>query len=216
MHLTNQQQLRLGAFLWVLSLQYYVVQVIVAAMWPVNNGYSWANNTISDLANTVCGAYGDRLVCSPGYASMNISFVWLGITMIAGAVLLNQQLGKTRPVQLGFWFMALAGIGTILVGLYPENTVASLHILGAAIPFVLGNVGMILISERAPGLPTWLRVFGIVLGSVALLALALFLAQLYLGIGIGGMERVVAYPQSVWMITFGGYLLFRKKPTTGQ
>lgn len=210
MKLNNHQQLQLGAFLWLLSLQYYVVQLIVASMWPVTSGYSWTQNTISDLANTVCGAYGDRLVCSPAHASMNISFWWLGITMIIGATLLNRQLGKTRLVQFGFWCMALAGIGTIVVGFYPENTIASMHVFGAALAFVLGNIGMLLISWYMKDLPEWLRVFGIVLGSIGLISLICFVLELYLGLGIGGMERVVAYPQSIWMITFGGYFLLHR------
>lgn len=216
MKLDNLQQLQLGAFLWVMSIQYYVVQVIVAAMWPANNGFSWTQNTISDLANTVCGPYGDRLVCSPAHASMNISFWWLGITMIVGATLLNRQLGKTRLVQFGFWCMALAGIGTIVVGFYPENTIASMHVFGAALAFVLGNIGMLLISWYAKGLPSWLQKLGIGLAVIGLIALVCFVLELYFGLGIGGMERVVAYPQTIWMITFGSYFLLRSDTKVGR
>jgi len=135
-----------GPILWILSIQYYVIQFAVSLAWPIEHSYSWANNTISDLANTKCGPYGERIVCSPLHANMNISFVTLGLTMMGGAFLLRKQLANNLVANLGYIFMALAGLGTILVGLFPENTVSALHILGAALPFFLGNIGMILIG----------------------------------------------------------------------
>ena len=43
----------LGPLVWVLSVQYFLVQLIVAAAW--HPPYSWAHNLISDLGNTACG-----------------------------------------------------------------------------------------------------------------------------------------------------------------
>jgi hypothetical protein len=33
-----------------------------------------------------------------------------------------------------------------------------------------------------------------------------FASSHYLGLGEGGMERIVAYPQTLWLIFFGTYL----------
>lgn len=194
-----------GAILWVLSVQYYVTQVLVAAGWPQH--YSWAYNTISDLANTSCHPYGNRLVCSPYHAWMNASFILLGITMAAGSVLLWKYLAVNRAARAGLGFLVIAGIGTVLVGLFPENTVSALHITGAALPFVLGNLAIVMLGASLPKLPMLLRGFSIILGLTGLAALALFMTQTYLGLGIGGMERIVAYPQSIWMIVTGLFLL---------
>lgn len=210
MNIKDSRSLMIGALLWIAGIQYYVAQVIVAAAWSNQSGYSWTHHTISDLANTVCGPYGDRLVCSPLHDTMNISFIVLGITMIIGALLIGRQLVQYRLDRLGFVCMALAGFGTIIVGLFPENSISSMHIFGAALAFILGNIGPIILGlSRNLVLPTWLRVYSVVTGVVGLLALVLLLLTLYAGLGIGGMERISAYPQSIWMIVFGFYLLKR-------
>lgn len=193
-----------GAALWVLSIQYFIVQVIAATAYTGN--YSWAHNTISDLGNTVCGAYVQRYVCSPLHVVMNTSFITLGVTQFLGAVLLNQATPRFRWQLAGYTCMGLAGLGTILVGLYPENSVRLLHAIGAALPFVLGNVALLLLAEQ-PSLPQWLRRYSQVSGSVGLAALLLFITHNYLGIGQGGMERFVAYPQTFWMIVIGVYYI---------
>jgi hypothetical membrane protein len=200
----------LGACLWVLSLQYYITQVVVAASWSKDHGYNWANNTISDLGNTRCGVYGSRLVCSPLHTYMNISFIVLGITMAVGAYLLRKLLKGSSLCKFGLSFMALAGVGTVLVGLFPENTISELHIIGAALPFTLGNLAMIMVGFALKPMPIILRVYSILSGLIALVALVLFMEDVYLGIGIGGMERFVGYPQSIWMIVFGSYLLVKR------
>jgi hypothetical membrane protein len=196
-----------GAILWVLNLQYFIVQAIVAAAWTKGNGYSWAHNTISDLGNTQCGEYGARIVCSPVHLAMNISFVVLGITISVGAILLGRELKPAFLGRLGFGCLAISGVGAALVGLFPENSVSVLHITGAALSFLIGNAGIILIGLSLRQLPKTLRTYTIFSGVIALIALVLFLQKTYLGLGIGGMERVVSYPQTVWMIVFGAYWL---------
>jgi len=110
--------------------------------------------------------------------------------------------------------MALSGVGTILVGLFPENTVAPLHILGAGLAFVLGNMGMITIGASSHRVPKILRLATITAGVVGLVALVLFVLGFYGPLGVGGMERIVAYPQSIWMISVGAYVLIRRRRIT--
>jgi hypothetical membrane protein len=199
-----------GPALWLLSAQYFAAQVAVATDWP--GRYSWSANTISDLGSTSCGAQSGRPVCSPLHLLMNTSFVVLGLSMLAGAVLIGWRLAvSSRTATVGFACLGLAGLGTTVVGLYPENTVAGLHAAGAALPFVLGNLG-VLVLGIALRLPPWLRVFTLAVGSVGLAGLPLFLTHSYLGLGIGGMERVTAYPQDIWLIAIGAYLLGRRVP----
>lgn len=196
-----------GPVLWFLSVQYFVVQVVVAAASTAR--YSWSENTISDLGDTRCGVYGGRSVCSPAHLVMNASFVMLGLTMVAGAALVGRELSAGRIATVGFACMGAAGAGTVLVGLFPENTVAGLHQAGAGLPFVLGNIGVIMLGSGLPRLPVGLRVATCLAGAVGLAGLLLFLSHAYLGLGIGGMERVTAYPQDIWLVVFGGYLLIR-------
>lgn len=199
---TNHYPL-IGPAFWTVSIQYFVTMAIIAAAWT--NHYSLINNTISDLGNTACGIYVDRFVCSPGYSWMNASFVILGATMIAGSTLIYQEFKKSAGSLIGFTFMALAGLGTILVGVFPENTVESLHILGATLAFLIGNLGLVILGLSLD-LPRIFRYYTLISGVVALAALGLFVSHNYLGIGIGGMERLAGHPQTIWLITFGLYM----------
>jgi hypothetical membrane protein len=191
-----------GPSLWLLSVQYFLIQIMVAAVWT--RPYSWSLNTISDLGNSVCGLYGDRYVCSPQHNFMNASFVVLGITMFFGAILLYREFHKSLWSAIGFSGMALAGLGTLLVGLFPENTNNTLHTLGAALPFLIGNLSIGLLGVVLD-IPQWLRIYSIATSVLTLIALVLFTSHTYLGLGIGGMERLVGYPQTVWLIVFGLY-----------
>jgi hypothetical membrane protein len=73
------------------------------------------------------------------------------------------------------------------------------------LPFVLGNIAL-LIFAFSLGLSRIFKIFTVILGTVALLALPFFFAKVYFGLGFGGMERLVAYPQAVWLIAFGIYM----------
>lgn len=104
-------------------------------------------------------------------------------------------------------FMGLAGFGTILVGLFPENSISNLHITGATLPFVFGNLGVLIVGICSDRFPHWLRNLSIFFGVTGLIGLVLYLLNISLGIGHGGMERVTAYPQTIWMIITGVFLL---------
>jgi len=55
--------------------------------------------------------------------------------------------------------------------------------------------------------PRWLRGYTLASGALTLLALSAFASGRYFGFGLGGMERLVGYPQTLWQITFGARLL---------
>ena len=192
-----------GPVAWIVSLQYFIIQIIAARAW--NSPYSITSNPISDLGNTACGVYVDRYVCSPLHGLMNASFILLGVTMMIGAVLIYQEFRETTYSGIGFGLMGLAAFGTLLVGLFPENTVSELHFFGALLPFVLGNIGMVVLAAVLD-IPDWLRSFTLALGLLALAALPILVVHSSLGLSIGGIERIVAYPQTIWLILFGVYI----------
>jgi len=194
----------LGPLVWVLSVQYFVAQLVVATHWPVK--YSWSKNVISDLGNTACGAYSGRYVCSPEHALMNASFILLGLTMALGSLLIYTEFRRTRASLIGFSLMALAGFGTVLVGLFPENTVAPMHYSGAFLAFALGNLSIVILSLALRRETDMLRLFSLLTGVLALTAFGMFLLHIYLGLGQGGMERLVSYPQAIWLTLFGLYM----------
>ncbi len=195
---------KLGASLWILSIQYFVTQFVVARAWK--NSFSLTDNTISDLGNTACATYGKMYVCSPLHHWMNASFILLGIFQASGGLILCKRAINNKTKNLGFDFIVLAGIGTILVGIFPENTVIQLHMIGAALPFLIGNLGLILLGPNLK-VPNILRVYTWVSGIISLVALLLLVTHNYLSIGNGGMERLTAYPQTIWLIVIGIYIL---------
>ena len=192
-----------GPAFWVVSVQYYIIQAVAAASWQTH--FSLSQNVISDLGNTACSNYSGRYVCSPLHGLMNASFIILGITMIIGSVLIYQEFKESQSSWVGFSFMGLAGLGTLLVGLFPENTIASLHFIGALLPFLIGNIGLIVLGLVLE-MPKTLRVYTLISGITSLIALVLFLTNNYIGLGQGGMERLTAYPQTMWLIIFGLYI----------
>ncbi len=190
-----------GPFMWISAVQYFLVQVIAASAWP--STYSWRLNAISDLGAIGCGRFDGRDVCSPLSGLMNASLVLLGLAMTIGSVLLHQELRSSRT---GFSLMGIAGIGAILVGFFPEDTVYWAHLLGADLAFLVGNIALVVFGFGLR-LPSWLTWYSIASGVVALIALALFLTYNRLFLGLGGMERVVAYPQTIWLVVFGVHML---------
>jgi hypothetical membrane protein len=195
---------RLGPILYAAGVQYFVVQLLVALRW--SPPYSISRNTISDLGNTACGSWNGRYVCSPLHDLMNLSFIVLGVTTMAGSVLVYREFAQGRAAAAGFAAMAAAGLGTVMVGLFPENSVPALHGVGAALPFVLGNIALFVLAF-ALEMPVPLRAYAFFSGSVAILGLAAFASSHYLGLGEGGMERIVAYPQTIFLVVIGCYLI---------
>jgi hypothetical membrane protein len=191
--------------LWISSVQYFVAQLIVIAAWPVP--HSWQQNYISDLGNTACGAYENVAVCSPLHPLMNISFAIFGLTIFVGSILFYAQFERTRLSAVSFSLMALSGVGSVLVGAFPENTISELHFIGAFLGLVIGNVAIVLLAFALKKLHIAFRLYSAASGVVALIAFGLFYSQNYLGVGVGGMERVVSYSFTTWMVVFGIYMV---------
>lgn len=193
----------IGPAVWILSLQYFVAQIFVGRAWPVP--YNIFQYAISDLGNTACGIYAERYVCSPLHSLMNASFILLGITMFCGSLLIYLEFTRSRATLIGFSSMAIAGFGTVLVGLFPENVVPPLHALGAVLAFLVGSFGIFVLGLSLD-IPRGFKQYTVISALVSLAALALFTLRIYLGLDFGGMERVVSYPQTIWLIVFGAYI----------
>lgn len=197
---------RVGAVVWMLAIQFFIAQVVVQLAWTTP--FSLTENFISDLGNTTCGPYpldSQMYVCSPWHAGMNASFILLGLIILVGAALLNKTFPPGIFRAAGLLFLGLAGAGIIAVGLFPENENIGYHRIGAAAHFILGNLSMIALGmalRRVQG-RRGLAVYTAISGIVGLLATALFVSDHYLGLGIGGMERVAAYPLPLWLIVAG-------------
>ncbi len=202
----------LGPVVFISSALYFYAQIFVAWMFnPSHAPYNLVSNTISDLGNTKCGPYGSEYVCSPRHPYMDVAFIFLGLVMAGGSMLLYHEFRERGGAEqnaafIGFLFMGIAGVGAILVGTFPENTNGTMHIIGAALAIGLGNLGIFILGAVLRGLPEAMRRYMLVFSTISLTALILFASHKQFGIGAGTMERIAAYPQTIWLITFGLYV----------
>lgn len=187
-----------------------IAQVIVASAW--NPPYDWLNNYISDLGNTACGQFAvphgvSAYVCSPLYPIMNASFVLSGVLTIVGAILLQRIWPPRRLTSVALVLWVITGLGKIVIGLVPENTNVPLHLIGA-LNIPIGCIAILLNSLSVRRTRRHVSITGIVLAVLGLVGTVLstagqFSPALYLGMGVGGMERVSDYAGVVWMMFIG-------------
>jgi hypothetical membrane protein len=190
----------------MLAAQFFVAQLVVASAWP--GPFSLRTRMISDLGNTACGpSHRPRSTgaCSPWHAAMNASFVIVGVTMAAGALLTRRAFKPGWRSGLAVALFVAAGAGVILVGWYPENENAATHVIGAGVNLVAGNTALILFGLATPQSPPRLRLsaFSVIAGLAGLIATILIASHRDLGLGAGTIERVAAYTISSWQIVAG-------------
>lgn len=206
---------RIGRAAWVAGVaQFFVCHGLAESAWA--RPYSWARNNISDLGNARCAWQPDpepRYVCSPRHALMNTSFAALGLLLAAGVVLTGALWRRGGAAVLCRALLGGAGVGFVLVGLAPADLHENQHVLGALLIMGTGNIGLLLAGPAlADGVPRPLRWGSAVLGGVALVAFGFFLSHHYLGLGMGGMERLAVFPPLVWTAAAGLHGLVRGGP----
>lgn len=199
----NESHPWLGPALWILTIEYFLIQILVAAAWP--GGYDWSRNAISDLGTTSCDLFMGHLICSPLAWLMNISFVVLGLLMALGSLLIYQGFRPSGFRLSGFVLMALAGVGALMVGVFPSNEAGLMHGIGAALVLLVGNIALLVLGCSLP-LARLMRFFSWLMIGLAWVGIGLFFVGNPFGFGLGALERLVAYPQTIWLIVFGVYI----------
>ena len=148
-------------------------------------------------------------VCSPLYPVMNASFILAGVLTIVGAVLLQRIWPDRKLATAALVLWIITGLGKILLALYPENTNLNLHLLGA-LNIPVESIAILLISLSILRMRPTVGVVGLAVAILGLLGTVLGIAAeivgpaAYLGLGVGGMERVADSPGSLWMLLIGG------------
>jgi len=146
-------------------------------------------------------------VCSPLHALMNASFIALGLLTAAGAVLTWPAWPRRRLTALSLALVVLSGVCVIVIGLAPENVAPEVHTLAALVQVpvqLAGMVGLAIVAWRPwRGAAIW----SLVCVAVAVFGNVLFFSGQYLGVGIGGAERLSLEPLTVWTIGLGAGLI---------
>ncbi|MFF9438900.1 DUF998 domain-containing protein [Streptomyces sp. NPDC014735] len=207
-------RVRIGYSAWIVGVvQFFVIHGIAESAWA--RPYSWARNNISDLGNAHCALQSDpepRYICSPEHGLMNVSFVVLGVLLVVGAALTGGVLWRrSRAAVVTRLLVASAGMGFVLAGLAPADVNENQHVLGALFIMAAGNIGLVVAGfGLAEQVPAPLRWGTSLLGVTAITAFGLFLSHHYLGLGMGGMERVAAFPLLFWALAVSVRGLIRR------
>ncbi len=166
-------------------------------------GYSVSGNYISDLGATcrdTCTVY------QPSAFIFNSSVILFGLLIVSSSYLLWREFNSAIITVL----VGLSGTGAVGVGLFPE-TAGYLHVIVSFITFFFGALSAIAISKFVK-IP--FSYFSVLMGLASITALSLFGSNSYLGLGPGGMERMIAYPIILWAIGFGGYMMVPQETTS--
>lgn len=180
--------MRVGSYLLLAGVLVVLFSDLVAEVHYPN--YNVRDNYISDL-----GVGPTALIFNGGL----VLFSSLGII---SSLLLR------RRITWRFLLLLVTSVGAGIVGVFPETTGIP-HLLGALLAFGGGGVTAIA-SSTIKGSPMLLWA---TLGVIQLLSLALFIGGsevgntvLLLGLGRGGMERVIFYSEVAWGLSFGTWV----------
>jgi hypothetical membrane protein len=181
-----------GALLFVGVAQFSVFLIVAEAVYP---GYSVSDNYISDLGAT-CRS---QCLFFPSSPIFNSSIIILGILILASVYFLSKSSAR-KPFLV---CITISGIGCIGVGTFTEAA-GIFHGIFSLITFVFIALTAIFAYsiQRSP-----MRYFSVIAGLATFIALILFETNTFLGLGVGGMERMIVYPVMVWALGFGGHLM---------
>lgn len=187
-----------GALLFVAGVGAFMGIITAESLYP--SAYTTGGSMISDLGGTEPP---EGLVVQPSAAIFDTTMMAAGILIIAGAAGLFASAHRpslTVP-------LALFGLGALGVGVFPGHT-GAIHALFAQLTFISGGVGAVL-SFRSLSSP--MRYVAVGLGAIALVNLIAYIilqdGWFVAGLGLGGLERWIAYPILFWLVGLGAYVL---------
>ena len=181
-----------GVRVFVGGAQFVLGMLIAEAVYP---GHSISRNYISDLG------------VGPAASIFNTSVFLLGVMVVVGAYFIHRSFRNRLVTAL----LMLSGIGAIGVGVFPEDS-PLMHEIVSDVAFIFAGLAPIA-AYRLQKKP--LNYLSIVMGLLSLCALVLLSAQYsfspgeqyFLGLGPGGIERMIVYPILLWDTALGGYLI---------
>jgi hypothetical membrane protein len=192
---------KVAGALFLIAVTQFVLGLIVSE--ALYSRYSISDNYISDLG--------------VGSSSMifNSSVFLMGLLLIIGAYFLQRAFNFELLTVL----LVLTAIGAMGVGIFTEDF-GTIHSIVSLITFVSSGLSAIFsvicsYVHKFNLVKMPFSAISVILGLMTLGALALFMAGMDLGLGAGGMERMIVYPILMWGVGFGGYLIaYPEKRTT--
>jgi hypothetical membrane protein len=189
-----------GVLFFIAATQVVLGFTIAEALYP---GYSVSDNYISDLG------------IGPSSIVFNSSVFLLGLLLLIGTYFLR-QISDFKTVNMLLLLMAVGAMG---VGVFTKDF-RTVHGVVSSMAFLFAGLSAIA-SFKVLKKP--FSLVSIILGAMTLGALVLFSSGLvasgsltsndaldssfFLGLGPGGMERMIVYPALMWLAGFGGHLV---------
>jgi hypothetical membrane protein len=183
-----------GILLAVASAQFVVAMAVVQSKYP---GYTDFGNRISDLGGPHA---------SLGWL-FNLSIRVLGVLGVLAALLLRSAFRSGLSSTIGRLLLVLTNVFAFAVGTYPEQY--SVHAALAAGAFLGAGFTLFFLSFAMLRDTRWdggYRLLTFVLAIVTFVALALYESPTTLGLGPGGVERLIVAPILLWAILAGVHL----------
>ena len=187
MHSTRHAHMQVaGSLLFVGGVQCILGIILSEALY---SGYSTSTQAISSLG------------VGPSAIIFNSSVFFIGVLGLAGTYFVHRSFNS----NLFTFLLGMTHIGAIGVGLFTEaNSTFTIHSIFSVITYLFGGISATM-SYKLQKQP--LSNLSVILGVFSLLAMVLLASQTYLGLGLGGMERMVAYPLLLWEVGFGSHLI---------
>jgi hypothetical membrane protein len=212
----TRKRILLGAILWVLCLQFFVAERVVAHAFTPE--YSFAYGYISDLGTTDCDMTAEFPACSPRHLYMNFAFMAQGVFMAAGALATRRAFNAHVGFTVATTAILLSGVSILWMGLAPVSIAHNLHVAMMNLHLLLGGLGVLLYAVmlfvrpgEIPPLAVGSLFFGVPI-SLAAILVASGNVHLWDRVGFpqGMVQRVASYGIPLWLITMGIVLLARK------
>ncbi|MCX6651318.1 MAG: DUF998 domain-containing protein [Methanomassiliicoccales archaeon] len=174
-----------GTLLFVAGAQFLLFLIIAETQYP---GYSANENYISDL-----GVWEEWSA-----VFFNVSVIAFGLLGLIGGFILREDKGMSYVP----WLLIVSGAGAIILGIFPE-TVWGLHKIGAFMAFICASSAAVCCFKAFSGPFRYIATF---LGVLSFITMILSITNIFLGLGPGGMERMILYPIIIWMTSLGTVL----------
>lgn len=178
---TMARSVNTGTIIMVACVQLLLLVNIAEFLYP---GYSVSLNYISDLG----------VGPSPSKEIFTLGVLAFGLLILLAA----SRLYGRRESYLWLFF-ALSGIGAMGVAVFNED-MGILHVVFSLLAFLFGCLAAIYAFTIMR--PTFSYI-SLILGLIGLAALVLLGLGVYLGLGPGGMERMIFYAGILWALAYG-------------
>ncbi len=191
---------RVAGALFVIAVTQFILGLTVAeALYPT---YSLSVNYISDLG------------VGPSALVFNSTVFLLGLSILLGVFCLR-GFSAFKTVNT---LLLVMGLGALGVGVFTKD-VSLVHGAVSLTAFFFAGLSAFASCQVLQRPFSWMSMIlgGITLGALVLFACGMVFSgsltsnesydsPFYLGLGPGGMERIIVYPALIWLAGFGGHL----------